>query len=103
MKPYPTYKDSGVEWIGEVPEGWEIAKLKWVAAFRYGDSLLDEKTAQIDTLIKQKCRLIELLTEERAALISQAVTKGIGPDWSSLQDCSNLSGYKDSGVEESVA
>jgi len=21
MKPYPKYKDSGVEWIGEVPEG----------------------------------------------------------------------------------
>jgi len=29
MKPYPKYKDSGVEWIGEVPEGWEIKKLKY--------------------------------------------------------------------------
>lgn len=24
FKPYPTYKDSGVEWLGEVPEHWEI-------------------------------------------------------------------------------
>lgn len=24
MKPYPAYKDSGVEWLGEVPEGWEV-------------------------------------------------------------------------------
>ena len=23
-KPYPAYKDSGVEWLGEVPEHWEI-------------------------------------------------------------------------------
>lgn len=23
-KPYPSYKDSGVEWLGMVPEGWEI-------------------------------------------------------------------------------
>ncbi len=29
MKPYPKYKDSGVEWIGEVPEGWEFSKLKF--------------------------------------------------------------------------
>ncbi|WP_323033085.1 restriction endonuclease subunit S [Paracoccus sp. (in: a-proteobacteria)] len=28
MKPYPAYKDSGVEWLGEVPEGWEVLDLK---------------------------------------------------------------------------
>ena len=28
MKPYLKYKDSGVEWIGEVPEHWEIKKIK---------------------------------------------------------------------------
>jgi hypothetical protein len=22
-KPYPAYKDSGVEWLGEIPEHWE--------------------------------------------------------------------------------
>ena len=22
LKPYPTYKDSGVAWLGEVPEHW---------------------------------------------------------------------------------
>ncbi|SHE58096.1 restriction endonuclease subunit S [Caloramator proteoclasticus] len=27
-KRYEKYKDSGIEWIGEVPEGWEIDKLK---------------------------------------------------------------------------
>ena len=25
---YPLMKDSGVEWIGEIPEGWEVKKLK---------------------------------------------------------------------------
>lgn len=28
MRPYPAYKDSGVEWLGEVPEGWEVVPLK---------------------------------------------------------------------------
>lgn len=27
MRPYPAYKDSGVEWLGEVPEGWEVLRL----------------------------------------------------------------------------
>ncbi|MGE5482578.1 MAG: restriction endonuclease subunit S [Bacteroidota bacterium] len=26
LKPYPTYKDSGVPWLGEVPEHWEIRR-----------------------------------------------------------------------------
>ncbi|QBJ66779.1 restriction endonuclease subunit S [Bacillus anthracis] len=27
-KAYPTYKSSGIEWIGDIPEKWEIKKLK---------------------------------------------------------------------------
>jgi len=27
-KPYPAYKDSGVEWLGKVPEHWEVRKLR---------------------------------------------------------------------------
>ncbi len=28
MKRYPEYKDSGVEWIGEIPKHWEMKKIK---------------------------------------------------------------------------
>ena len=28
FKPYPKYKDSRIKWIGEIPEGWEINKIK---------------------------------------------------------------------------
>ena len=34
-RPYPAYKDSGVEWLGEVPEHWEVAGL-W---YRYAQCL----------------------------------------------------------------
>ena len=30
-KPYPAYRDSGVEWIGQVPEHWRITPLKVIA------------------------------------------------------------------------
>src|SRR5260370_41341061 len=29
-KPYPAYKDSGVEWLGEIPEHWEVKSLKFI-------------------------------------------------------------------------
>ena len=38
LKPYPKYKDSGIEWLGEVPEGWEVKKLKYVAHVEMGQS-----------------------------------------------------------------
>ena len=30
-KPYPAYRDSGVEWIGQVPEHWQVTPLKVIA------------------------------------------------------------------------
>ena len=28
FKPYPAYKDSGVEWLGEIPAHWDGKRLK---------------------------------------------------------------------------
>ena len=33
MRRYPEYKESGVEWIGEIPVYWEIGKIKYIATF----------------------------------------------------------------------
>ncbi len=35
-KPYPAYKDSGVEWLGEIPALWEVNRIKWVCMIKYG-------------------------------------------------------------------
>lgn len=37
-KPYPAYKDSGVEWLGQVPEGWEIKQVRRVSPILRGAS-----------------------------------------------------------------
>ncbi len=42
-------------------------------------AFLDRETARIDALVAKKERLIELLQEERTALITRAVTKGLNP------------------------
>lgn len=36
MERYESYKDSGVEWIGEIPEGWELLRVKSVAKISNG-------------------------------------------------------------------
>jgi type I restriction enzyme, S subunit len=28
LKPYPKYKDSGVPWLGKIPEGWDVRRMK---------------------------------------------------------------------------
>ena len=35
FKRYERYKDSGVEWIGEIPEEWDVLKLKWIFKLVY--------------------------------------------------------------------
>lgn len=50
---------------------------------------LDQKTSHIDDLIAKKERLIQLLEEERTAIINKAVTKGLDPSVP----------MKDSGIE----
>jgi type I restriction enzyme S subunit len=52
-------------------------------------NFLDQKTTQIDELITKKEQLIQLLEEERSAIINQAVTKGLNPD----------APMKDSGID----
>ncbi|APJ15639.1 TPA: restriction endonuclease subunit S [Aeromonas hydrophila subsp. hydrophila] len=36
--PYPQYKDSGVEWLGEVPSEWIATRLKFIASINMGQS-----------------------------------------------------------------
>ena len=42
LRPYPEYKDSGVEWLGELPAGWEVNPTKRIAELTYGDALGQE-------------------------------------------------------------
>ncbi|EQD32365.1 type I restriction-modification system, S subunit, partial [mine drainage metagenome] len=41
---YPVYKDSGVEWIGEIPENWNVIRLKFLCQLSadYGANMKSE-------------------------------------------------------------
>ena len=38
LKPYPHYKPSGVEWLGDVPAHWEMRRLKQAVTLMMGQS-----------------------------------------------------------------
>lgn len=74
------YQDTFVNWLIPIPPQSEQQSIS---------KFLDTKTSEIDNHIRNKQKLIELLKEERAAIINHAVTKGIDPNVK----------MKDSGVE----
>ena len=43
MPRYEVYKDSGVEWLGEIPEHWEIKRLRFLTSIRTGDKNTEDK------------------------------------------------------------
>ena len=69
MKQYDTYKPSGVEWLGEIPEHWEVESLKNILTERNekndpiksterlslsiekGITLYSEKSTNLDSLL----------------------------------------------------
>lgn len=39
-------KDSGIEWIGEIPEYWSVVKIKYLAKIKSGDSISSNEIIQ---------------------------------------------------------
>ena len=48
FKRYDSYKNSGVEWLGEIPNHWEILKLKFVSKIETGNSISDDKKSNYE-------------------------------------------------------
>ena len=48
-------KDSGIEWIGEIPEGWKISKVSYFYEVQLGKMLQPQKKSETDTEEKYLC------------------------------------------------
>ena len=48
-------KDSGIEWIGDIPEGWEISKVSYFYEIQLGKMLQPQKKYETDTEEKYLC------------------------------------------------
>ena len=56
MRAYPHYRDSGIEWLGEVPEHWEVSRQSWSRVVGasphvgHGGTKEDETEASVPTV-----------------------------------------------------
>jgi type I restriction enzyme S subunit len=68
---YPKYKDSGVEWLGEVPEHWEVKPLKSIASFN--DEVLPESFSA-----DEEIEYVDIGSVSLAGGIERTETMGFG-------------------------
>lgn len=61
-KPYPAYKDSGIEWLGQVPEHWEVRRLRNVVDLRVSN--VDKLTLEDENPV-QLCNYVDVYKNER--------------------------------------
>lgn len=63
-------KDSGLEWIGEIPEDWKLIRLCNMTKSIF----LGKKIPQIDRLIIKKEKFVDELKSYKRSLIYEYVT-----------------------------
>jgi type I restriction enzyme S subunit len=62
LAPYPTYKDSGVPWLGEVPEHWEMRRLRNTAEIRVSNV---DKLTNNDEHSVRLCNYVDVYKNDR--------------------------------------
>lgn len=62
LKPYLAYKDSGVEWLGEIPEHWTVRRLKAIADVRLSN--VDKKSVEGEASVRL-CNYVDVYYHDR--------------------------------------
>jgi type I restriction enzyme, S subunit len=62
FNPYPKYKDSGVEWLGQIPEHWEVRRLKTIASIELSN--VDKKSIEGQIPVKL-CNYLDVYNNEK--------------------------------------
>jgi len=86
FRPYPKYKNSGLEWLGEIPIVWNLIKLKRFVQFLGGDTPSKDNleywqgdipwVSPMDMKSRIISDTVDKITEEAVA---ESATKVIGP------------------------
>ena len=72
-QPYPVYKDSGIEWLGEVPEHWEMRRARYI--FREVDRRSRDGVGQ-HLSMSQRLGLVPSHLVENRTLVSESYAGG---------------------------
>lgn len=61
-KPYQKYKDSGIEWLGKIPESWTVRRLKTIASVELSN--VDKKSVEGQESVRL-CNYVDVYYNER--------------------------------------
>lgn len=78
-QPYPAYKESGVEWLGRVPENWDIRAVKTLARLDGGSGFPEDEQGQSEHSIPF-FKVAELVSNLQTTdnTVSEATAKRLG-------------------------
>ena len=62
FRPYPAYRDSGVDWLGEIPAHWEVFRLKTMASVQLSN--VDKKSEEGQVRVNL-CNYIDVYYNDR--------------------------------------
>ena len=82
--PYPHYRHSGSEWLGEIPEHWEVKRLKHLASYR--TSSVDKKTEDGETPVRL-CNYTDVYYQDR-------IRAGVGEYMSATASSNEIARFK---------
>ena len=74
---YPEYRDSGVEWLGEIPANWEVRKLKGCANAWL--SSVDKKSVEVEPEVRL-CNYVDVYYHDRIHNEMDFMTATATPD-----------------------
>jgi type I restriction enzyme S subunit len=62
LRPYPEYKDSGVEWFGQIPAGWEVRRQRTITELRVSN--VDKHVLEHEHPIRL-CNYVDVYSNDR--------------------------------------
>jgi type I restriction enzyme S subunit len=62
LKPYPAFKDSGVRWLGQVPEHWQVRRLRHTADMRVSNVDKHTKAGEFPVRL---CNYVDVYKNDR--------------------------------------
>ena len=100
MKKYDKYKDTNIEWIGEIPEHWQFVKTKWI--FDISKERITETNPTILSLTKKGIKVRDVSNNEGQVSASYANYAKVRLGDIILNPMDLISGFVDSAKIEGI-
>ena len=76
-RPYPAYKDSGIEWLGDIPAHWDVKRLKEFAIVQVSN--VDKKISADEDAV-QLCNYVDVYYNHKIERVIEFMPATASPD-----------------------